>query len=239
MPKRYALYYAPEHGSPLSLFGARWLGRDAATGAPCVQPSVPGVGDDALDEATAVPRVYGFHATLKPPFALAKGRSEEELLSAVADFAAERGPLLAPRLALATVGSFLALTPHEHSPALDLLAEECVTLFDGFRAPPEAAEIMRRRAAGLTRRQEALLQLFGYPFLLDEYRFHLTLTDKIADRSLRGKLVKHLRRVTAPLCAEPLPVREICVFRQAGQGAPFTILRRYPLAGEGRAKEAV
>lgn len=231
MSERYALYYAPEHGSPLARFGARWLGRDAASGTDCIQTSVPGVDDEDLRRATEDPRRYGFHATLKPPFALAEGRSAEELLACAAEFAAERAPVQAPLLAVASVGSFLALTPGEPSPGLDLLAEECVTLFDGFRAPPRPEEVMRRRAAGLTPRQETLLSLFGYPYVLEEFRFHLTLTSNITDLHLRDRLVRFLRRAAASLCQTPFVVREICVFRQPGQGRPFTLLKRFPLSG--------
>jgi len=241
MPQRYALYYAPEHGSALAGFGARWLGRDAGSGATCLQSSVPGVPDDLLTSSTEAPRKYGFHATLKPPFVLASGRTEEGLLRSVAQFAASRGPVAAPALELAPVGSFLALIPGGPSRELALLAEECVTLFDGFRAPASEQELARRRRKKLSPRQETLLARFGYPYVLEEFRFHLTLTGPLADEILKERLTRHLMRVTAAFCREALSIREVCVFRQPDTDKPFTILKRFPLSGrnhEGQPLEA-
>lgn len=232
MAQRYALYYAPEHGSPLASFGARWLGRDAGSGAPCVQASVPGVPDDLVCDITKTPRRYGFHATLKPPFALAEGRSPEGLLRSVAQYAASRAPVSAPALELAGVGSFLALVPRGPSKGLEILAEECVTLFDGFRARAGEEELARRRAGGLTPRQETLLKMFGYPYVLDEFRFHLTLTSSLNDEVLKERLARHLKRALHTMSSQPLTVREICVFRQNAPDKPFTILKRFPLSGQ-------
>ena len=70
MSARLGLYWAPELDDPLHALGSAWLGRDAETGATLPQPAVPGLD---LAEITAEARGYGFHATLKPPFALAPG----------------------------------------------------------------------------------------------------------------------------------------------------------------------
>src|SRR5688572_25814467 len=99
---RYAVYFAPPPGSPLFEFGRAWLGRDWVTGEAVAQPSVPGIA-----EATAFPRLYGFHATLKPPFALAG--AESELIAALEALAASIGAFDAPALELASVDGFLAL----------------------------------------------------------------------------------------------------------------------------------
>lgn len=232
MAERYALYYAPEQGSPLAAFGARWLGRDACTGAACTQAMAPGVADDALHDATALPRRYGFHATLKAPFRLTRGASPDDLLAAVAAFARETRPVAAPPLELATLDDFLALRPSGPCPELGALAASCVTRFEDFRAPAGAEELERRRARGLTPAQESLLARFGYPFVLGEYRFHLTLTGAVRDERLRARLMGALEMLTLPLTREPFEVREICVFSQQGENAPFFLQKRFPLAGD-------
>ncbi|NJO54321.1 MAG: hypothetical protein HC829_05245, partial [Bacteroidales bacterium] len=80
MAARYALYFAPLDDRPLWKFGSATIGWDAQLAAerpalPPAQALVPGWA-----EATAEPRRYGFHATLKAPFALAEGTSAEALL---------------------------------------------------------------------------------------------------------------------------------------------------------------
>ncbi len=231
MTERFALYYAPEHGSALAAFGARWLGRDATAGTPCIQATVPGVADETLDRVTAAPRTYGFHATLKPPFALAPDRGEGELLDAVAALAAETAPATAPPLVSATLGAFLVLRPAGPCPELDALAARCVTALDHFRAGAGAEELERRRAPGLTPGQEAMLRRYGFPYVLDEFRFHMTLAGPLADEGLRDRLARSVEVLAEPFAARPFLVREICVFRQPTQGAPFALRKRFPLAG--------
>ncbi len=230
---RYAIYYAPERDSALAAFGDAWLGRSAETGANVSRPACPGLESAEVEAATAVPAGYGFHGTLKAPFHLREGVSEDQFMDGARDFAGRKGALDVPPLKLTAIGSFLALTPLHESLALDTLAASCVVFFDVFRRAPDSPELKRRLTGGLTPRQRELLKRFGYPFVLEEFRFHLTLTGKVGDESLRDRLFKALTPLVRPLCREPLPVREICVFQQPGPGIGFHILRRFPLCGAG------
>jgi putative phosphonate metabolism protein len=227
---RYALYYAPRSEETLARFGRDWLGRDPEEGRPCSAPELPGISPERLRDITAEARHYGFHGTLKPPFRLAEGRSEAELLAAVADFAAICRPVAIPGLELASLDGFLALLPRGAIAALATLAADCVTRFDPFRAPPDSAELDRRRRAGLSPRQEQLLVRWGYPYVLEEFRFHLTLTARIdaAERDV-------VRQALIPLCATfadaPLPVRDLTVFHQDAASRPFRLRARFAFAG--------
>src|SRR5690606_1132239 len=127
---RYAVYYAPPEGAPLDRFGRAWLGRDAATGDDVEPPTLPGLNGERWREITAEPRRYGFHGTLKPPFALADGRRVDDLFAAVAAFAARRTPFALPPLRLARLSGFLALIPSTASEPLAALAADCVRAFD-------------------------------------------------------------------------------------------------------------
>jgi len=227
---RYALYYAPEAEEALAAWGAGWLGRDAATGAALAQPAVPGLTPEALADLTAEPRRYGLHGTLKPPFRLAEGRSEGELVAAAAALAAATSAFVAPPPRLAAIGRFLALIPSAPAPALHAAADACVRGLDAFRAPPPAAELARRRGAGLTAGQEAMLARWGYPYVLDEFRFHLTLTRRL-DAAEHAVLFPWLEEATRPFCQAPMRVRSLCLFVEPAGGGPFTILRRLPLQG--------
>jgi len=133
---RYAIYYAPAPDSALARFGHSWLGYDVETGRPVEQPAITGVDSQRLAEITAEPRRYGFHATLKPPFALAPGRNGAELAAALAAFAARRAAVRAPPLVLAAISGFWALVPSQPCKSLTHLAAACVQHFDAFRAPP-------------------------------------------------------------------------------------------------------
>ena len=133
---RYAIYYAPDPGSALAVFGRSWLGYDAEAGAPVAQPELAGISPRRLAEITAEPRRYGFHATLKPPFSLRPGRDADSLANATRSFAARQAAITAPPLKLATIDGFWALVPSQPCPPLDHLAADCVRHFDAFRAPP-------------------------------------------------------------------------------------------------------
>lgn len=212
------------------MFGRHWLGRDVDRGTDVERLQVAGLAADDLAAATADPRHYGFHGTLKPPFALAEGRSVDELLSAAAAFGRARPRFVIERLELRVIDGFIALVPHAKTAALDALAAGCVRDFDRFRAPADAAELARRRAGRLTKRQEELLAQWGYPYVMEEFRFHLTLTGRLAE-PVRGAILRALEPLTAPFCTAPLEVRDIVIFRQPARAAPFEVLARCPLAG--------
>lgn len=228
MSPRYALYFAPPAGSPLADFGARWLGRDAHTGADLAQPAVEGIAPDRLAALTASPRLYGFHATLKAPIRLAPGRSADGLREALAAFAAGRRAF-ALRLGLRSLHGFLALMEAEPSDDLRALADACVVDFDDFRAPMPAEE-RARRAKGLDARQGAHLDRWGYPYVLDTFRFHMTLSERLSEAD--AALVRRtLDPLAAAVCREPVRVDAVTLSVQPEPGAPFVVDRRFPFGG--------
>lgn len=225
---RFAIFVAPPAHHPIAMFAAAWLGRDAQSGAAIPQPRIPELAPERLAEITASPRHYGFHGTLKAPFALAEGRTEEELHTAAAEFAATRiGFSVA--LTVSELDGFLALLPATPCPPLDRLAAHCVRAFDEFRAPPDAAELERRRAAGLSPRQKALLETWGYPYVMEEFRFHMTLTGRL-DEPERARVRAILVDRLAPLLAEPLVIDALALFRQPDPSTPLFETARYPFS---------
>lgn len=226
--ERYAIYFAPEAGSPLARFGAAWLGWDAEARAEVPRLAVPGL-PAPIETLTETPRRYGFHGTLKAPFRLAEGRAFAELDAAAAALAGAIAPFDAPPLT-PFVTRFLSLRPAGPCLELDALAARCVEELDEFRAPPSEAELERRRAAGLTEAQDANLVRWGYPYVFDLFRFHLTLTGAFPAPALDAAHAA-LSHTLAPFAAAPTPVREICIFGDPGGGAPFHLLRRHRLGG--------
>ena len=225
---RYAVFWAPPPGSGLARFGAGWLGWDAETGGEVAQPDV--ALPRPLDQITRTPRRYSFHGTLKPPFRLAMGSDTAALGDATGKLAARFAPVIAPGLAPSASLGFLALMPTAPAPALDALAAACTRDLDRFSAPPDPAELAQRRSRGLTPRQEANLTRWGYPFVLDDFRFHLTLSGRLRPGEAAA-LTGAVTALAAPHLEPVLHIDDICLFGDPGGGGGFRLLRRYPLAG--------
>lgn len=231
MTARYAIYFAPAPGDDLSRLGMTWLGRDSADDTRLPQPSISGFPLSRIDAITESARRYGFHATLKPPFVLADGRNKGQLDRVIADFARGFDRIPALSLKVASLDGFLALQLAEDSPAVRNLAAACVRDFDSFRAPPTEAELARRRQAPLSALEEALLARWGYPYVMEAFRFHMTLTCRLTDAE-RTRLQPALRRLFHPVTSTAIAIDAVSLFRQDDRGRPFRLLRRYPFRGE-------
>jgi len=228
MTSRYAIFYAPEEGSALADFGDRWLGRNPRTGRSLRQPKVASIPVESMKALTENPRHYGFHATLKPPFRLAEGKSKAALLDAVADFASGTMMWEGPNLVVSTIGTFLALRPSKTAPALDAMAADCVRAFDDFRAPLTDEEVAKRRPDTLTDRQRRNLETWGYPHVMQDFRFHMTLTNSLPSllraRAQIALVTRFQEMSNSPFCLEALSV-----FCQADKKSAFRLIGRFPL----------
>ncbi len=224
---RYAVYVTLPRG-PLSDFGSAWLGWNAATGERPDAPIVHGLPMPA-HEITATPRKYGLHGTIKPPFRIAEGRSHDHLHDALAGFCATRAPVVLDGLALTRLGRFLALTPVGDTDALSGLAAAAVCDLDPFRAPLTTGDLAKRRNSRLSPRQDALLTTWGYPYVMEQFRFHITLTGKLdaaQAEQVRDALLPHVHdRLPRPFVIDALT---LCGEDQTGY---FHELHRYALSG--------
>jgi putative phosphonate metabolism protein len=230
MGARYAVYYAPPAHSELWRLGCRWLGRDPQRGENLEQPAVQGMDAARIAALTAAPRSYGFHATLKPPFRLREDCVADDLDRALSALSRTQRPFALPPLQLERLGGFLALTPVNADQALRDLAQRCVIELDGLRHPPDEDELLRRRSAGLSERQERLLARWGYPYVLEEFRFHLSLTERVSDPDA-ARLSAWLDAWFAAALVQPLAVEDVSLYVQPASREPFQLLRRYRLAG--------
>jgi putative phosphonate metabolism protein len=227
---RFAIYFTPRADSELFRFGTACIGRDVVTGIDFQPLVLDGLGPERWRAITAAPRVYGFHATLKPPFHLAAGRTQDELMGRLERFAEERRPFETGSLHVARISNFVALVLRTPSAPLCNLAKACVCRFDDFRAMPSAEELTRRRPASLTPRQQTLLGRWGYPHVFDEWRFHMTLASGL-EAAEADHLVDALREPAAAACDAPLEVDAVCLFEQPETGGPFHLMRRVPVGG--------
>jgi putative phosphonate metabolism protein len=226
MVHRYAIYWAPPRAHALWREGCAWLGRDPETGERIVPPLPEGITPERHATLTAEPARYGWHGTLKPPFRLAQGESEAGLDAAIRAFAATQAPFEVPRLTVRPLSGFLAVAAAARSAALNALAGACVATFDSFRAPPEPGELGRRRRVGLSPAQEANLARWGYPYVMEEFRFHLTLTEHLPAGEA-GPLVELLAARFAGALAGPVRFDEVALYVEPAPGAPFILQRRY------------
>lgn len=235
---RYALYFTPDHDHKLTRAGAGWLGRDAFSGEEnCRADKIDSAVEEGRQRWTAKPRRYGFHATLVAPFQLQAGLAQDDVLQAAETFAAQSQPFQIQRLELARLDDFLALIPAQKNAELDQLASAAVDHFTSLRAPLDAASIQRREGDHLSDRHRAYLELYGYPYVKEDFRFHMTLT-----ASLTGPEADYLQPILnnllAPALAGPIAVDTVSLFVEPSPGAPFTVLSTHRL-GPNRVRKTV
>lgn len=234
---RYALFFAPPATSPLWHQGSHWLGRDACTGAILPQPGFRGIDSEVIVELTREPCRYGFHATLVAPFRLKNDMEEPTLVRAVEEFTACQRPLSIPPLTVAQLDHFFCLRPMRHSTPLQALAALCTRAFDRFRAPLNPSELARRKAAPLSGQEKKNLELWGYPYVFEQFRFHFTLTVRMAEGKCKDRVHVALMETFEPLLNDPLLIDALCLFIEPAPGQPLRCLHRFPFSTDPHAFE--
>ena len=225
---RYAIYYAPPRGSKLDRFGATMLGYDTWSGDDIAFPAEISAANPDWRELTSDARKYGFHATLKAPFGLREGKSEQELVAACGTFAATPRPIPAIKPVVNVISGFIAAIPDQPSAPLQEFAAECVRAFEPFRALLTPEDRARRKPEKLSERQVAYLDQWGYPYVMEEFRFHMTLTARL-DPERSARVLPLLRDRFATLGLEDLPIDRIALFRQNDAGTRFRIVESWAL----------
>ena len=225
---RYAIYFTPPPDDPLTRIAANWLGRDAFSGETVLPQPLGGLDPAEIAFHTASARRYGFHATLMAPFNLAPGESEQALLRAFAAFCEASRPFDLPRLKLSQLDGFFALVPDGDVRRLNEFAGEIVLAFDRFRAPLSAGEIARRHPGSLKPAELRNLHQWGYPFVFDTFRFHMTLTGRASGQEAQ-RLERALSAWFGPILNEPVRISALTLFVEPEPGAPFIVHRHTSL----------
>ncbi|SMG57988.1 DUF1045 domain-containing protein [Paraburkholderia susongensis] len=233
---RFAVYYAPSRESAWWQAGSAWLGRDAQSGERCAPPQPPGLAR-ALAELTDAPRRYGWHGTLVAPFRLADGLTHDDVLAKASAWALTQRAFALP-VEAATLGDFVALRPAgSHGEArMREVAASALQALDALRAQPSAADLARRLAAPLSERQRSLLLQWGYPYVFDEFRFHMTLSNSLADAGERATLLAWWRQRTPAL--GPLMIDHAALFVEPAPGEPFVLWQRLPFCSDAPENES-
>ena len=229
MATRFAIYVVPDDEA-LFQRASQWLGWDCVAARLLDPPSGSELANPAgisITEVTATPRKYGFHGTIKPPFSLLDGIDETMLVERALELAAELSPVTLEALEIRSIGGFMALVPTDAGTALGALAARFVTGLDEFRTPAAPSELARRRSAGLTPRQEELLLAWGYPYVLDEFRFHLTLTGRLEEQTI-APVADMLSAWIGPTLPQPFRIDRLALVEQR-EGEMFRLVRWLPL----------
>jgi len=230
MSERFAIYYAPPATSELWQRASRWLGRDAATGN-VSNDGIAGIDAETLTAITPSANRYGFHATLKAPFPLAASRSREELEAAIHTFSLRHGRVALGPLELRLLDGFLALCPVVQSPALTDFAGKIVAEFDAFRAPMTPAERVRRLKSNLNAYQIGLMDHYGYPYVMDQFLFHMTLTDRMPSEQ-QETVIAAASEWFAPVVGRDMILDRLSLFHEPQSGEPFLRVSDFPLSTE-------
>ena len=220
---RCAIYFTPPPDSPLASFGASVLGYDSYQRADVAYPGIDGVPAKTLAKITKDPRQYGFHATLVAPFHL-EG-TEAELLSALSEFTDDNYPVDVGSLSVDVIASFIALKPETKIPKLDRLAGTLVRSFDKYRAAPTETDRVLRLTAHLSSRQREMFSRWGYPYVFDEFRFHMTLTGPLQAGEL-APVKSALAKLYAQSADIHLEVDALSLMRQDKPDSRFFVVAR-------------
>lgn len=230
MSERYAIYFAPAIASSLWQRASQWLGRDCTQTGELAQPSIEGISPMAQYEYTESPRRYGFHATLKAPFQLAHQTNIESLRRELDAFANAHAPVTIGALKVHQIGKFIALVPENQRADVTNFAQTTVRHFDDFRAPMNEEKRQQRIAAGLNDRQIELLDKWGYPYVEEQFKMHLTLTGPV-DKPAQQTLFDAANSWFADELGHTFQLDNLALYHEPEKGAPFVRIADYPLKG--------
>lgn len=224
---RYAIYFAPDDDSELGVFGATVLRRHALDSTDWLNPAMPvefpqsSVWSDRIQR----PAHYGFHATIKAPFELSKGQVSDNLIADVADFCQSQQTISLDGLAPIRTNRYDALAFEIQPEALRQLASDCVMRFDKYRAPLTDADIVRRDPASLTEREIENMHSFGYPYILDDFNFHMTLSGRNDHND--ADYLSWLRSLYQSMVTTTPLLDRLCVFYQPDRATPFVRIEEF------------
>lgn len=220
--KRYAIYFMPD--GALGNFGAAWFGWDPQVGTRVPFLNLEGIN---ADHATLIkaPWRYGLHATLKSPFRLKTPYTETELILSFEEFCAQAVPARGGKLIPKIIDGCLALAPMTALEGFNRLARDCVRFFEPYRAPLNDAEIAKRQKCPLTQYEERMLFEWGYPYIFDAFKFHITLTGRIEGKTAQ-QLIQQLENWLNPILPDPFVIPDLVLAGEDEAGQFHELLRR-------------
>ena len=227
MSERYAVFFCPDDASDLAKFGYRVLGRTADG------HNIALSNDDFPDRhlaasLSAIPAHYGFHATLKAPFRLSGDSTKAALLDAVERLACSQSSIVMHSLQVKMLSGFQALVFDPQPPSVANLAEQCVEQLEIFRAPLTDEDLRKRNPLHLSEIQRGYLGKYGYPYVMSEFRFHMTLTGPL-HLTEHADYTHWLHELYRRLVPQTPVLDRLVVFWQPDRSTAFKRLAQFPL----------
>jgi len=194
---RYAIYYAPPKESSLEEFGRYWFGWDPLN-AKLINNKrrinyLNRFGIKNLiniDKNVLIAKKYGFHGTLIPPFKLNKNYSTNTLFKKTEEIAKKLKKFKFYKFKLKKINNFYAFVQNKKNNNINKLSNRLVRELFKFRSPLTKKEIDRRNPSKLSKLQLNILYKWGYPYLMSEFNFHMTLASEVKGNKLYLELKK-------------------------------------------------
>lgn len=194
---RYAIFYAPPKESNLEEFGRYWFGWDPLN-AKLINNKrrinyLNRFGIKNLiniDKNVLIAKKYGFHGTLIPPFKLNKNYSTNTLFKKTEEIAKKLKKFKFYKFKLKKINNFYAFVQNKKNNNINKLSNRLVRELFKFRSPLTKKEIDRRNPSKLSKLQLNILYKWGYPYLMSEFNFHMTLASEVTGNKLYLELKK-------------------------------------------------
>ena len=194
---RFAIYYAPTKGSGLEEFGKQWFGWDPLD-AKFINKKQRinylnrfGIKNlKNIDKNVLIAKKYGFHGTLIPPFKLNKNYSTNTLFKKTEDIAKKFKKFKFYKFKLKIINNFYAFIQNKKNSDINKLSNRLVKELFKFRSPLTKKEIDKRNPSKLSKLQLNILYKWGYPYLMTEFNFHMTLASEVTGNKLYSELKK-------------------------------------------------
>ena len=232
--KRVAIYFLPKKNSSLENFGKNLLGRDinkkkkiSLTRRQKYFINRGFTYFDELKDYCEQPAKYGFHATLKAPFRLKRNVKTKNFYDVISHIAAQHSRFKIKGLKIVYSKKFTFITSRKPNKLLINLESDLVKHLDTFRAELNKTEIKKRIPDSLTFKQNKYLKEWGYPFVLDQFKFHMTLMNQ-NNNKLSNKQKLELEKLIYKISNNLLEFNEISLLGENKNGY-FEEIKRFKL----------
>jgi hypothetical protein len=211
--KRYAIYYVPSENSELDLFGKCWLGWDPYKGVETTKSDLSKLPSfKKFSSLVLTPKQYGFHGTIKAPFKLKNEYTYNDLENKVREISKQIHSFYFDQLIIKKLGNFIGLIPTNNL-KVNAVSNKFVEELDYLRDELSESEIKKRKPHKLTSNQKQMLFKWGYPYVFDEFKFHLTLTSKLNVVEI-DDVLRSLQNILKQVNLNKISFNNICIFGQ-------------------------
>jgi hypothetical protein len=148
----------------------------------------------------------------------------------IASIAQAHKPVPLHGLVMQYEGECLAFTLDNPMDAVAAVASHCVQDLRPLSAPLTPVDIARRRRAELSSQQDAYMLQWGYPYVFEEFRWHMTLSGPLTHHSAMQREHFRLGALQHFESLPPMSLDGLALFRESAPGDAFEYVARWPLS---------